>query len=46
MDGDTVAPGPEASLEGSIRAGDLAAAIELLRLGADPSRRGPDGMTP
>lgn len=46
MRGGTVPPGPKASLEDSIRTGDLAAAIELLRWGADASRRGPEGMTP
>ena len=34
------------TLEASIRAGDLAAATELLRSGADANRRGPDGFTP
>ena len=34
------------TLEASIRAGDLAAAIDLLRSGADANRRGPDGLTP
>ncbi|GAF47501.1 ankyrin repeat domain-containing protein [Rhodococcus wratislaviensis] len=34
------------SLETSIRAGDLAAAIDLLRSGADANRRGPEGLTP
>lgn len=30
----------------AIRAGDLAAAVDLLRSGADAGRRGPDGLTP
>ncbi|MFD4787205.1 ankyrin repeat domain-containing protein [Streptomyces sp. NPDC058459] len=34
------------SLDASIRAGDLAAAVELLRSGADANRRGPEGLTP
>lgn len=34
------------TLEASIRAGDLAAAIDLLRSGADANRRGPEGLTP
>ena len=46
MRGGTVPPSPEASLEDSIRAGDLAAAADLLRSGADVGRRGPEGMTP
>ena len=46
MRGGTVPTGPEASFEASIRAGDLAAGIELLRSGAYASRRGPGGMTP
>lgn len=33
------------SLEGSIRAGDLAAVIHVLRLRADVNIRGPDGLT-
>ncbi|MBA1273963.1 MULTISPECIES: ankyrin repeat domain-containing protein [Stutzerimonas] len=33
-------------LEASVRAGDLAATAGLLRFGADPSRPGPDGLTP
>jgi len=34
------------TLEASIRAGDLAAAIDLLRSGADANRPGPEGLTP
>jgi len=34
------------TLEASVRAGDLAAATCILRSGADPSRTGPDGLTP
>lgn len=34
------------TLETCIRAGDLAAAIDLLRSGADANRRGPKGLTP
>ena len=34
------------TLEASIRTGDLTAAIDLLRSGADANRRGPDGLTP
>lgn len=34
------------TLEASIRAADLAAAIDLLRSGADANRRGPEGLTP
>ena len=38
--------GYDVTLEASIRAGDLAAAIDLLRSGADANRRGPEGFTP
>lgn len=34
------------TLEASIRAGDLAAAIDLLRSGADANGRSPEGLTP
>ena len=34
------------NIETSIRAGDLAATIALLRLGADANRRDPEGLTP
>ncbi|CAA9306286.1 MAG: Ankyrin [uncultured Cytophagales bacterium] len=34
------------TLESAIRAGDLAAAIDLLRAGADANRPGPEGLTP
>lgn len=34
------------TLDAAIRAGDLAAAIDLLRSGADANRRGPEGLTP
>lgn len=34
------------ALHAVIRAGDLPAATELLRAGADPNRRDPDGLTP
>lgn len=34
------------SLEASVRAGDLAATIGLLRSGADANRPGPEGLTP
>ncbi|WP_420558396.1 ankyrin repeat domain-containing protein [Roseovarius sp.] len=33
-------------LETAIRSGDLAAAVRLLREGADPNRSGPEGLTP
>lgn len=39
-------PRTDMGLEGSIRAGDLAAAIDVLRSGADANRRGHDGLTP
>ncbi len=38
--------GFDLTLEASIRTGDLAAAIDLLRSGADANRRGPEGFTP
>lgn len=34
------------TLEFCIRASDLAAAIALLRVGADANRAGPEGLTP
>ena len=37
---------PDMTLEASIRTGDLAAATNLLRSGADANRRGPEGLTP
>ncbi len=37
---------PDMTLESAIRANDLAAAIALLRAGADANRAGPEGLTP
>lgn len=36
----------DTALEASIRTGDLAVVISLLRSGADVNRRGPEGLTP